>query len=101
MIKVGNKRKGDVGEYIARPSPLGNPFYMSSEAERDSVCDRYEAWLDRKIAENDVLVMSELSRLMAIHQKTGELTLVCWCAPRRCHGDVIKAVLEQMDVDNG
>jgi len=27
---------------VDRSSPLGNPFHMRSEAERDAVCEKYE-----------------------------------------------------------
>ena len=40
-IKVGKKwDRGAV--YVGRPSPLGNPFAMKSEADRDRVCDAYD-----------------------------------------------------------
>ena len=49
MIRVVNKRETSVGEYIGRPSPLGNPFWMADESQRDAVCDKYADWLDAKI----------------------------------------------------
>ena len=26
-------------------------------------------------------------------REDGELNLICWCSPKRCHGDVIKEFL--------
>lgn len=94
MVIVG-RVKDKEAEYIGRGSPLGNPFRMNSESERDQVCDMYEAWFKRKVEENDTRVMNELRRLWRIHQATGTLTLGCYCAPKRCHGLTIKRFLEQ------
>ena len=93
MIRVGlHSDKG--AQYIGRGSPLGNPFRMKNESERDLVCDQYDAWFKRKVAENDAHVMNELRRLFKIAQK-GDLVLGCYCSPKRCHGETIKRFLEQ------
>ncbi len=34
---------------VDRTSPIGNPFYMRSEAERDKVCDEYQLYFDKQI----------------------------------------------------
>lgn len=86
-------RKGTSGEYIGRPSPLGNPFYMNNEAMRDLVCDKYKDWFEKKLKDRDPAVLNELRRLHALG-KQGPVKLVCYCAPRRCHGDTIKAFLD-------
>jgi len=80
-------------EYIGRPSPLGNPFPMQNESQRDEVCDKYKAWFDKQVKDNNPIVMNELRRLYTI-AKVGDLKLGCFCAPKRCHGDTIKAFLE-------
>jgi hypothetical protein len=38
----------------------------------------------------------ELRRLKEIHDKYGKLVLVCHCAPLLCHGDVVKAMIEEL-----
>ena len=91
-IRVG-RRGEDRAQYIGRGSPLGNPFRMNNENERDLVCDKYEAWFEQKVAERDPRVMNELRRLYAI-AKQGDLILGCYCSPKRCHGETIKAFLE-------
>jgi hypothetical protein len=93
MIRVCSKRNGGVGEYIGRPSVLGNPFKLEQWG-REACIEQYEVWLRERIAARDVQVCKELSRLLAI-ARAGELKLVCWCAPLACHGDVIKRVLEE------
>jgi deoxycytidylate deaminase len=101
QIRVGNVRLGDVGEYVGRAargrraSVLGNPFTIPRDGDRDMVIVRYEAWLREHLAARTPEVLCELSRLASM-ATTGVLTLVCWCAPLRCHGDVIRTVLLEM-----
>lgn len=94
MIKIGNIASGAEGEYCARPSVLGNPFHIHGDMTRKYVCDMYDSWLYKKIDEQDHDVLNELTRLDDIYIKTGELTLLCFCAPLRCHCETIKKVLE-------
>jgi hypothetical protein len=80
MCKVLNKRihgipRGAV--YIGRPSIWGNPFVIGKDGSRDDVIAKYETWL----LGNGQLV----DQLAALAGKD----LVCWCAPARCHGDVL------------
>lgn len=96
MIKVGKKwDKGAI--YIGRGSPLGNPFVMKdqSQAERDRVCDEYEAWLRAQIKAHNEVVTKEIRRIKEISREH-DVTLGCFCAPKRCHGDFIKYVLESL-----
>ena len=63
--------------YIGRPSPWGNPFVIGRDGTRAEVIEKYETWLLRQPH-----LMAQLDRLRGRH-------LVCWCAPFRCHGDVL------------
>lgn len=117
-IIVRNKRtyKGP-GEPIHRPSPkgqakgsvLGNPFYMTDESERDIVVAKYKLWLWNHVKQYRMMyqegldpltfkdswaIGQELDRLYLLAKDQEELNLICWCAPKACHGDVIKAYLE-------
>lgn len=97
MISVANKRGyagTRNGAYVGRPSPLGNPFKIGRDGDRDAVIARYAAWLDTRLADPDSAQSRELSRLRALWRQAGVLTLWCWCAPLACHADVIKARLE-------
>lgn len=82
------------GEYVGRPSPLGNPFWMSDESRRDEVCNQYEAWFAKKVEEKDPAVMGELRRLYRLGLYR-PVQLVCFCAPRRCHADTIANFLNK------
>ena len=92
-IRIGNKKNWDKGEYVGRPSPLGNPFPMSDDMDREECIEKYRDWIRVMLDLNDKAVLNELSRLATILYKEKELTLLCWCAPKRCHAEVIKEVL--------
>ncbi|SEP53675.1 MULTISPECIES: DUF4326 domain-containing protein [Amycolatopsis] len=66
--------------YIGRPSKWGNPFVIGRDGSREQVITRYERWL---------LAQPEL--VAALAELSGK-TLGCWCAPNRCHGDVLAAL---------
>lgn len=82
-------------EYVGRPSTLGNPYPMRKEAERERVVEQYLAWLRKQYAANGP-VRAELERLLSIAQRQ-PLELVCFCAPKRCHADVIRDAILGMD----
>jgi uncharacterized protein YeaO (DUF488 family) len=99
MIKIGNiktyKKDDDyISIKIDRSSPLGNPFYMQDESKRDYVCDKYEEYFNNKINDNDIVFMKELDKIynLAINN---DIVLLCWCSPKRCHGETIKRYLEK------
>lgn len=94
MIRIGNRRSRDQGEYVGRPTVLGNVYPMEDESDRDEVCEEYAHNFAKLVTEQHPSVMAELFRLQAILREKGELTLVCWCAPKRCHAETIKAWLE-------
>lgn len=86
-ITVVNKRnfKGE-GIYIGRPSPLGNPFCMNGEGDRERVIAQYKEWLKGEYQHR--YSIRKLLHDMANTQE--DLILICWCAPKACHGDIIK-----------
>lgn len=64
---------------IDRRTDWGNPFEMPDDGDRDTVVDRF--------AEHYVpFKPSLLARLPELRGALG-----CWCAPERCHGDVLLA----------
>ena len=80
MCKVYNKYStvpaGSV--YIGRGSAFGNPFIIGRDGDRNAVCDKYKEML----AGNASLREKVKSELRGKN-------LVCFCAPRRCHGDLL------------
>ena len=87
--KVYNKRRpreiphGSV--YIGRPSQFGNPFSKGSKAKN---IDDF-----RKYAED------RLEREPNWLKPLKGQNLVCWCAPKGCHGDVLIELANQDEVD--
>ena len=80
---------GDV--YVGRPSPLGNPFEIGPDGGRAEVIQKYATWLEGRLRDRDAVV---LTALMSI--RPGQ-SLVCHCAPKRCHAEVIAQVLNRTD----
>jgi len=94
-IKVVNKYKEPNHIYCGRGSALGNPFPMSSESQRDEVCDKYEEYFNEQV--NILKNEPMLKQLRVIYTQAvkGNVNLGCFCAPKRCHCDTIKAFIEE------
>ena len=80
--------------YVARGSALGNPFPIGTTRTRDTVCDEYKTWFDAQIRVGNSAMERELHNIRAAAQK-GDVHLVCYCAPKRCHADYIKQIVEE------
>ena len=91
-VRVGRKGYGAV--YIGRPSVLGNPFVMTSEAQRTEVIARYREYFEKKVAARDPKFMEILDAIVK-RARTHDVVLGCFCAPRACHGDVIKEYIDR------
>lgn len=106
---------------VDRYSPLGNPFELINEANRDICIQSYKEYLYLVVFKS-VAVNEAIKRVLARHQdqeisptwlrkhwtttqvkaefyrlKTQasliDITLVCWCKPKSCHADVIKSAI--------
>jgi len=103
-IRITNKRYDKTpGEYIGRPSVLGNPFVIGQDGDRAEVVNKYRRWLWQEMKEGSS-VLKELDRLKTEAQRH-ELVLICWCKRPKvdvaCHGDVIKQAIEWLDRQEG
>ncbi len=98
MITIGNKKQGARGIYVGRPSPLGNPFPLQREADRAAVIHDYEDWLAEQLLDPRSAASIEIHWLAALARKQ-DLCLVCWCAPKACHADIIKRTIEAINPD--
>jgi len=100
---------------VDRRTPLGNPYVMRDEADRDDVCDAYRQLLgeslrgdvgDQRVREIGIehgfrghvvswnareaaAEVGRLRRICACH----DVRLDCHCAPMRCHAEEIARVL--------
>ena len=103
---------------IMRGTALGNPFRMRREAERDAVCDAYADWVvgaepahrvaarwahrgralwvvERAARVTLAARVCALSELATRVRRGESVRLRCHCAPKRCHGDVVLALVRQ------
>lgn len=91
MCKVYNKYStvpaGSV--YIGRGSAFGNPFVIGRDGNRNAVCDKYKDM----VASNAVLREKIKSELRG-------KDLVCFCAPKRCHGDLLLELANSVEEEN-
>lgn len=62
---------------VMRPSKWGNPFKVGRDGDRDDVVTLYAHWL-----------VEQPHLMAALHELRGR-DLVCCCAPKLCHGDVL------------
>lgn len=84
MARVLNKYKDVIplnAVYIGRPSKWGNPFAIGKDGDREEVVAKYKSWLLRQPGK-----VEEARRELAGKD------LVCFCAPRSCHGDILLEV---------
>jgi hypothetical protein len=63
--------------YVGRRSKWGNPFEIGQDGTREEVIAKYRDFLLRQSC-----LMEALSELAG-------KDLVCWCAPKACHADVL------------
>lgn len=70
--------------YALPKSMWANPFAIGRDGARDEVIAKYRAWL----LDHPLL----LQRLRELEGKT----LICWCKPAACHGDVIAELVEAL-----
>lgn len=87
MPKVHNKYHKTAppnAVYIGRGSPYGNPFVIGKHGDRDDVCDKYEAML-----------LNTPTLLAKVKVELKGKDLVCFCAPKRCHGDTLLRIANE------
>ena len=84
--KRGRRVVGVNDVYIGRPSKWGNPFTIGEDGTRDEVVRRYEVYAREVFTREDLEVL------------VGK-TLVCWCKPLACHGDVLVELVREFGYD--
>lgn len=81
MPKVYNKHHGDAPEgavYVGRGTVWGNPHKITDTCDRKTALALYKAWLKRSP------FLLEL-----ISKELRGKDLVCYCAPKPCHADIL------------
>lgn len=64
--------------YVGRPSKYGNPYLIGKDGDRDGVIRKYKKY----ITDNKNLYEECKKELKG-------KDLVCWCAPKACHADIL------------
>lgn len=78
---VRHIRDGVHDVYIGRPSKWGNPFVIGKDGDRDEVCEKYREY-----------ILSRPHMVEAAKSELKGMTLGCFCAPKRCHGDILAEI---------
>ena len=73
---VGTSRPGAV--YCGRPSVWGNPFPAKDGITRSDAIQRFEIWF-----------MAQPELIARAKRELKGKDLICWCAPKRCHCDIL------------
>jgi hypothetical protein len=83
MTKVVHCKRSPYDVYIGRAhkgltqSKWANPFHIGKDGTREEVIEKYREW---------ILHRHEL--IASLDELKGKI-LGCWCAPHKCHGDVL------------
>lgn len=88
---VVNCRRDPYDVYIGRPSPFGNPFSHTPSTlarfrvgSREEAIDAFSRW-----------VHSKPDLIARIKRELKGKVLGCFCAPNRCHGDVLARIANE------
>ena len=89
VIHIRDKKGTDDEVYIGRGSKWGNPFRIGAW-NREEVIQKYEL----------AIRTGHMKHLLKdLHELRGK-TLVCFCKPHRCHGDVLaELILDEQIAD--
>lgn len=82
----------DYGFYA---SPLENPF-QATLGEGEGPLRQYRIWLWERIKDKESKAWRELVRIAEKVKAGEEVLFLCYCAPKGCHGDIVKAAIEWM-----
>lgn len=85
-MKVLNKRNVSANEgiYIGRGSDWGNPYVIGKHGDRERVIAMYYVYALKRLA-------NEPEWLKPLEKANG---LVCYCAPLKCHGDILVSLIK-------
>jgi hypothetical protein len=85
-MPVVNVRTATAATYIGRGSEWGNPYVIGKDGNRDQVIAKYELDIRAKLTARGGVATLTKRKLRSLHGKT----LGCYCAPKKCHGDVLE-----------
>lgn len=105
MINIVNKRthlKTPLDFYCGRGSALGNPWtHLDSPtlakykcSSREESIELYEKYLKKEVENGNEEIVDALDKIKAMADK-GDVNLVCYCFPLRCHCEIIKEIIDE------
>ena len=107
MIYVYNRTKetheGPNNYFIGRPSILGNPYTHIKDKTtlasyvvrtRDEAIELYDHYFDVMYSGN-IEYKKLIDEIYEKYKNGVDVYLECYCAPLRCHGDIIKEKLQK------
>ena len=77
--QVRRRSEASGGVYIGRPTKWGNPFKIGADGTRAEVVKKHREWLESGQGPSREEIQRELRGR----------DLVCYCAPKPCHGNVL------------
>jgi hypothetical protein len=80
-VYIGRAGKGMSGDF-------GNPIVLERESDRDKVLQEYRIYLEKRVEED----VDFRTKVMDLRDKT----LVCFCKPKPCHGDILVEMVEKL-----
>lgn len=81
-VYIGRPGKGLTGEW-------GNPYSLDKNDDRADVIKKYMLWIDLKIQSKKD---NWKNKIIGLRGKT----LVCFCTPKLCHGDVLALLADTL-----
>lgn len=64
--------------YVGRPTKWGNPYHVGSDGTREQIIEYYRLWLEKQLFVDPNFLRELIGK-----------DLICWCAPKPCHADVL------------
>ena len=85
MPRVYSRRKGaepapEGAVYVGRPTMWGNPFVVGKDGSQGECVELYREWISSPAGQ---VIATRARRWLR------DKDLVCWCAPKPCHADVL------------
>lgn len=87
IVRVVNGSAPDGSVAIGRGSVWGNPFIVGADGERERVIAKFRQYALWRLER-------EPNWLEPLRGKD----LACYCAPKPCHGNVIKELMQASDI---
>ncbi|URC15151.1 hypothetical protein GD1_27 [Paraglaciecola Antarctic GD virus 1] len=84
--------------YCGRGSPVGNPFTLMNTS-RTRACELYENWFNEQVKIKNGSVNSYIDGMLQLYQHA-DITLGCFCFPKKCHCETIRKRVEYVNNSN-